>query len=108
MITDHMGNVWIVEPGRGIRFSPCKESAYCILSNVSVLEAPLDCPRARTAKTMLDEKPNPDVSDLFGILCAVSQTGEWETQLSMVYDVSARRLYTCTERQFDVITELAL
>ena len=108
MITDHKGNVWIVEPGRGIRFSPRKESAYCILTNVSALEAPLDCARARTAKTMLDEKPNPDVTDLFGILSAVSQSGEWETQLSMVYDVCARRLYTCTERQFDAIEQLAL
>lgn len=109
MIADNRGNVWIVEPGRGILFSARQESPYCVLTNASVIDAvEPDCVCYRTAKSMLEKKPNPEVSDLFEVLSAVSQDGQWKTELSMVYDSSARKLYTCSERHFDEIAELHL
>lgn len=108
MIADQNGNVWIVEPGRGILHSSAKDPPYALMTNFSVLDMQEDgkpygdgADRYLTAKDLLEDNPRPSVLQAFEILKAVMQIGEeWRTELSMVYSHTAHTVYYCEHGNF--------
>jgi hypothetical protein len=115
MISDKEGNVWVVEPGRGIIHSPAKETPYSIMSNFSLLDyketgllTGTGTDRYVTADKMLCKAGNLDVNGAFEILEAVSQRdGEWETAFSMVYSHREGSVYYCFDGDFEKILHYA-
>ena len=111
MIADKNGNVWIVEPGRGIIYSPSDKSSYFLMTNFSLYDMKKTgkpqgegIVRYRTAKMLLDKKNNPDVDTAFKILNEVKQNGGCSpTVLSLVYSQKENTVYYCLNCNFDDI-----
>jgi hypothetical protein len=113
MICDNHGNVWVVEPGRGIIYSPAGETPYFIMSNFSLCDyretgllAGSGTDRYVTAERMLDDADDLDVDGAFKILEAVMQRdGEWTTAFSMVYSQREHAVYYCYKGDFEKILQ---
>ncbi|WP_310602014.1 hypothetical protein [Anaerosporobacter sp.] len=103
MISDKSGNVWIVEPGRGIMYSPADESSYCLMTNFSLHDYKLSgniegsgMDRYKSADYLLSNANDLDVAKAFEILEAAKQSeGEWLTAFSMVYSQKENAVYYC-------------
>jgi hypothetical protein len=116
MISDNNGNVWIVEPGRGIIYSPTKETPYFIMSNFSLCDYNITglligsgTERYKAAEKMLSEAYDLDVSGAFKILQSVMQKeGEWITAFSMVYSQREHAVYYCLNGNFEEILKCSL
>ncbi len=113
MICDNHGNVWIIEPGRGIIYSPVKEASYFTMSNFSLCDYKATglltgsgTERYETAEKMLNKVDDLDVNDAFKILEAtIQKDGEWNTEFSMVYSSKERAVYYCFNGDFGKIHE---
>jgi hypothetical protein len=113
MIVDSSGNVWVVEPGRGVIYSPVNETPYFVMSNFSLCEfigsgelKGDGADRYKTAKELLDKSSNLDVDTAFKILDAIKQTGgEWTTCFSMVYSQNENAVYYCLDGDFNNISK---
>lgn len=102
MIVDKHGNIWIVEPGRGIIFSPFDETPNYIMTNFSLYDFnnQLSCDRYITVQNMLHENTNLTIEKAFKILEATKQNGEWKTDLSLVYSQKENAVYYCLYSDF--------
>lgn len=113
MICDNLGNVWVVEPGRGIIYSPVEETPYFIMSNFSLCDyrktgllAGSGTDRYATAERMLSITDTLDVTGAFKILEAVMQKdGEWNTAFSFVYSQREQVVYYCNNDDFKKILQ---
>lgn len=113
MISDREGNVWAVEPGRGVLISPAGETPYFVMTNFSLCDyRESGEPRGDGADrynivTELLEKCDPlNIDTVFMILEAAKQAGgAWKTALSMVYSQNERTVYYCYDMNFnDILT----
>jgi hypothetical protein len=101
MIIDSSANVYIVEPGRGIIFSSCKESDFYIMTNESIIDIQENGNHAKCDRYNVVNKELNRIIDLhpknaFEILRKVFQTnGEWKTELSMVFSKKEGKVYYC-------------
>lgn len=108
MIVDKGGNVWVVEPGRGIIYSPANETPYFVMSNFSLCDFEKSgklegggTDRYKAAQDLLDKADNLNVDTAFQILEAVKQSdGEWTTAFSMVYSRRENAVYYCFNGDF--------
>jgi len=115
MIADKSGNVWIVEPGRGVIYSPADESPFCLMTNFSLVDYKTSgkmkgsgADRYKIAKKLLSKASHLDVAQAFGILEAAKQSkGEWRTAFSMVYAQQENAVYFCYNREFQNIQKFA-
>jgi len=110
MICDSHGNTWVVEPGRGNLYNAACDSKYFVMTNFSLLDQPRNyqCNRYEKASNMLETVDTLDVTSAFEILKAVSQTsGEWTTELSMVYSKNQRAVYYCLNSHFDEVVKFS-
>lgn len=111
MICDSRSNAWIIEPGRGNLYDDAAQSQFSLMTNFSLwdsdhLDLKIGCNRYNTALCMLNNSTDLDVSDAFKILESVSQnSGEWNTDLSMVYSKNNRTVYFCYARDFNDIKQ---
>lgn len=113
MIVDRCGNVWVVEPGRGVIYSPVDETPYFVMSNFSLCDFKESgklkgdgTDRYKTAKKLLDKSNNLDVGTAFQVLEAVKQSkGEWTTSFSMVYSQKENAVYYCLNGDFKNISK---
>ena len=108
-LSDKDGNVLQIVPGQGCEYFEKPE--YKVLTNFSPYKMDREThpwmgwDRYQKATQMLEEAGDDfDVSDCFRILREVSQT-VCPTVVSMVYDVTERTVYWCTERQWDKIEQ---
>lgn len=110
MIVDKQGNVWVVEPGRGIICSPFEESPFYIMTNFSLCDfnGKLSCNRYITAQNMLQNAGSLTVEKAFTILEACGQSGEWNTDLSMVYSQKEHVVYYCLHSDFSRLQKFFL
>jgi hypothetical protein len=111
MICDSEGNVWAVEPGRGIIYSKAEETSYFVMSNFSLWDykttgalAGEGIYRYETAEKILSKAGDLDVEGAFKILEEVRQgDGDWVTAFSMVYSQKERAVYYCLNGDFKEI-----
>lgn len=111
MISDISGNVWIVEPGRGIIYSAVDESPFYLMTNFSLLDYKASgdmegsgVDRYKVADDLLSNANDLDVSKAFEILEAVKQSeGEWLTVFSMVYAQKENAVYYCYNSEYQNI-----
>lgn len=114
MICGTMGNTWIIEPGRGYLYNPLKQGEFQIMTNVSVKDikeagAEMHCSRYMIGSELLSENKPMTVSRAFEILNAVKQcSGQWNTDISMVYDSAGAVVYYCEKQNFADIYEYHL
>ncbi len=106
-ISDAQGNVLHIIPGQGYKYYERPE--YVVLTNFSPFKGDselhpwMGMDRYNTACEMLkNASPDFDAEDCFEVLRAVSQTA-CPTVVSMVYDASERKVFWCTERQYQDI-----
>ena len=113
MIIDTSGNVYIVEPGRGVIYSPYSESDYFIMTNKSVIDMKNDgnyveCNRYNVIKKELENKIDVNGDNAFKILeKAFQNEGEWKTELSIVFSKKDGKVYYCSNREITNISEYA-
>ncbi len=108
MISDRDGNVWIVEPGRGVIYSAADESPYCLMTNFSLVDYQSNgnmkgdgVERYQSADYLLNNVSELDVAEAFKILEAVKQShGEWLTAFSMVYTQKENAVYYCHDGKY--------
>jgi hypothetical protein len=113
MICNKNGDVWVIEPGRGIIYSPMKETPYFIMTNFSLCDYKATklltgsgIERYKTAEKLLSECDTLDVDGAFKILESVMQKkGEWITAFSMVYSQKERTVYYCFNGDYDKILQ---
>lgn len=111
MICDKGGNVWIVEPGRGIIYSPTKDTPYFIMSNFSLCDYNATglmngsgINRYEIAEEALCKADDLDVNGAFKVLeSAMQKDGEWITAFSMVYSQKEQAVYYCFNGDFENI-----
>lgn len=112
MIVDEIGNVWIIEPGRGNIYSKASESPYYIMSNFSLCDYNKTgnlcgdgADRYKQVKSLLESNSTSmNVSCALQILEAVQQnSGKWITDFSMVYTQKENAVYYCSNREFNNI-----
>ena len=108
-LSDADGNVLHVIPGQGVKYyeRPVRQ----VLTNFSPFKMDAErhpwmgWDRYRTADRMLAAASDDfDVADCFAVLRAVAQE-VCPTVVSMVYDVTARRVFWCEDRQWDRVNE---
>jgi hypothetical protein len=115
MVVDKNGNVWIVEPGRGVIHSPADESPYCLMTNFSLLDfkasgniAGSGTDRYIAADNLLRGTESMDVEKAFAILERVKQSeSEWSTAFSMVYSQKESSVYYCRNGDFNHVERYA-
>lgn len=107
-LSDKDGNVLQIVPGQGAQYFEKPE--YKILTNFSPYKQDseqhpwMGWDRYQTADAMLKNATQDfDVPDMFAVLKAVSQTA-CPTVVSMVYDVTERKVYWCEDRGYDRIS----
>jgi hypothetical protein len=108
MIADMSGNVWVVEPGRGIIHSPADESSFYLMTNFSLIDWKTSgklegsgAERYKIADDLLSTASHLDVMQAFEILKATNQSkGEWLTAFSMVYSQKENTVYYCYNREY--------
>ncbi len=111
MICDSNSNTWIIEPGRGNINEDAGKSRYSIMTNFSLwdsinLNIKPSCNRYNTALHKLESSSELDIASAFKILESVSQkSGEWITELSMVYSKNNKTVYYCYNDKYDDIEE---
>ena len=110
-LSDRDGNVLHIVPGQGTKYY--EKPTYQVLTNFSPFKMDAEIhpwmgwDRYQTATKMLQNAVDDfDVADCFALLKAVSQT-VCPTVVSMVYDVTERKVYWCEQRQWDNIYEKA-
>lgn len=111
MIVDKDGNVWVVEPGRGVINSRAHEAPYFIMTNFSLCDfketgtlvgAGVD--RYTMVQKVMDTTDDLDIEEAFEILRTVKQSeGEWKTDFSMVYSQKENAVYYCLHSDFENI-----
>ncbi|MGM9986836.1 MAG: hypothetical protein ACI35O_06335 [Bacillaceae bacterium] len=109
LICDEYGNVWGVEPGRGIIYSPVTESNFFIMSNCSLCDYKntgkllgSGSDRYQVAQNLLSKHEHLTIEGAFNILKTVKQTeGEWRTAVSMVYSKKEQAIFYCLDGNFD-------
>ena len=111
-LSDADGNVLHIIPGQGCAYY--EKPKYKVLTNFSPYKMDSEThpwmgwDRYHKAEKMLEEVPDDfDVGDCFRILREVSQT-VCPTVVSMVYDLTDKTVYWCTERQWDKIEQRKL
>ena len=110
-LSDQEGNLLQIVPGQGYRYY--QKPKYKVLTNFSPFKMDavkhpwMGWDRYQLAEKMLkDLQDDADVADMFDILKAVSQT-VCPTVVSMVYDVSERKVYWCENRAWDRISSVS-
>jgi len=111
MIADKTGNVWVVEPGRGVIHSPADDSSFCLMTNFSLVDYKASgkmegggVDRYMIADKLLSGVNHLDVTRAFEILDAAKQSeGEWQTAFSMVYSQNENAVYYCYNGEFQNI-----
>ena len=110
-LSDKDGNLLQIIPGQGYRYY--QKPKYKALTNFSPFKMDkekhpwMGWDRYLIAEKMLEEASDDlDVKGMFDILKAVSQT-VCPTVVSMVYDVSERRVYWCENRAWDRISSVS-
>lgn len=111
MISDRDGNTWVVEPGRGIIYSPAQESPYYLMTNFSLCDLAAGgnvegsgADRYKRANELLEKSGSLNVTGAFKILKAVRQDGgEWRTAFSMVYTQKENTVYYCFDGDYENI-----
>ena len=108
-LSDADGNMLHVVPGQGCRYYG--KPTYAVLTNFSPLKMDSEThpwmgwDRYHVAERVLREaKDDFDVPDCFAVLRAAAQE-VCPTVVSMVYDVTARRVFWCEDRQWDRVNE---
>ena len=108
-LSDRDGNVLHIVPGQGYKYYEKPE--YKVLTNFSPLKeyTPshpwMGRDRYDTAERMLKNAPfSFDVEDCFAVLRKTSQE-VCPTRVSMVYDVTGRKVYWCENREWNSIRE---
>jgi hypothetical protein len=108
MITDAVGNTWVIEPGRGISYSSANNEPYTIMTNFSICDykkgiIPTDCGYDRYEKVdvILNNTNTFDVSTAFRVLNATRQIGTWNTEFSLVYSQNEKAVYYCYNGNYD-------
>jgi hypothetical protein len=111
-LTDQDGNVLHIIPGQGYKYY--KKPKYQILTNFSpfMMDSEkhpwMGWDRYHIAKQMLEDATDDfDVKDGMEVLKAVSQE-VCPTTVSMVYDVTERKVFWCEQRKWDEIQEKSL
>lgn len=106
-LSDGEGNMLHIVPGQGVRFYEKPE--YAVLTNFSPFKQPsgehpwMGIDRYEKVEAMLKSaKADLGVSDCFAVLKAVSQT-VCPTVVSMVFDVSERKVHWCENREWEHI-----
>lgn len=108
MITTPLGNVWVIELGRGNLYVELKPGESQILTNVSLIDAGdpeiIRCQRYNKAKELLENENLFGVAEAFKVLEEVKQNdGDWITDFSMVFDKNARVVYYTENQDFQKI-----
>lgn len=108
-LSDREGNVLHIIPGQGCRYY--EKPTYRVLTNFSPFKQDseqhpwMGWDRYQIAEEMLRGASDDfDVADCFAVLQKVSQE-VCPTVVSMVYDVTARKVYWCEERKWDQVRE---
>ena len=108
-LSDKNGNVLHIIPGQGYRYY--EKPLYQVLTNFSTFKMDqeqhpwMGWDRYHTAKSMLENASDDfDVRDCFEILKTISQE-VCPTVVSMVFDVTDRKVYWCEQRQWEHIQE---
>lgn len=111
-LSDGDGNVLHIIPGQGYRYY--EKPDYMVLTNFSPFKMDREThpwmgwDRYRTAQEMLKNASDDfDVADCFDILRTVSQE-VCPTVVSMVFDVTERKVYWCEQRQWERVCEKEL
>lgn len=99
MICDPEGNVWVTEPGRGVIFSPANGCPFFVMSCFSLCDrdisrAEVQCSRYKAVTEALSGLNGIGVEEAFAVLNSARQrSGEWITELSMVYTKKENKVY---------------
>ena len=112
-LSDEEGNVLHIVPGQGCHYY--EKPDFAVLTNFSPFkenkgdEHPwMGMDRYELARELLiNAEDNFDVKDCFAVLKAVSQE-VCPTMVSMVFDVTDRKVYWCLERQWSRVEEAQL
>lgn len=107
-LSDSSGNLLHIVPGQGYKYY--EKPSYKVLTNFSPFKMDrekhpwMGWDRYQIAEKMLKEAGEDiEVADIFDVLKAASQT-VCPTVVSMVYDVTERRVYWCENREWDRIS----
>ena len=111
-LSDAAGNVLHIVPGQGSRYY--ERPDHAVLTNFSPFKGDAEkhlwmgLDRYRKAEALLQNASDDfDVTDCFAVLRAVSQE-VCPTVVSMVFDVDARTVYWCENRDWDNIQTVKL
>lgn len=115
MITNTEGDVWVVEPGRGVIYSPANESPYFVVTNFSLCDyhgqgTPEGdgADRYIAATALLSGFDKMNVDSAFQVLNAAKQDkGDWKTVLSIVYSQKERTVYYCFDGNFANVSKFS-
>ena len=112
MIVDKNGNIWVIEPGRGIIKNNINDSPYFIMTNFSIIDfnngrdyKDNSFDRYKEVENILKNVKKLTVADAFKILEKVKQEGEWQTDFSMVYSKNENKIYYCYNANYEKILE---
>ena len=110
LIITPTGNVYVIEPGRGIMRSKKDEEPYVIMTNFSLIDFKkghdyIDSGfnRYQIAKNELEKTDEMTVEKAFGILEKTKQDGDYKTEFSMVYSQETQTIYYCFDSNFSDI-----
>lgn len=111
MVCDSMSNTWIIEPGRGNLYVAAEDSKYTVMTNFSVLDSfhlniEPKCDRYNNTIKRLKATSDLNVADAFKVLKLASQSsGDWTTEISMVYSKINKAVYYCYNGKYDEVFE---
>jgi hypothetical protein len=112
LIVDKNGNIWVIEPGRGIIKNKIDESSYFLITNFSLIDynsgkkySDYGFDRYINVKKYLEKKKILSIKGAFDILEKNKQTGEWKTDFSMVYSRNENKVYYCYSADYKNIME---
>lgn len=110
-LSDGEGNVLHIIPGQGTVYH--EKPDHAVLTNFSPFKQDAEThpwmgwDRYHKAESMLQEAPDSfDAEDCFQVLKAVSQE-VCPTVVSMVYDVTDKKVFWCENRKWDRVSEFA-
>lgn len=108
MICTEKGNVWIIEPGRGNKYTVLNQNEFHVMTNTPLLdldsEKYITCDRYKKVKEVLSKSKEFNVSKAFDLLEEVVQNeNEWITELSLVFDKKENVVYYAEQQKFDHI-----
>lgn len=114
MICDPHGNTWVVEPGRGNLYSAYTDSKYYAMTNFSLWDTEhehknVECTRYETVTKRLKSTDDLEINEAFEILDSAAQlSGEWITELSMVFSKNNQAVYYRLNRGASEICKILL